>query len=685
MDMKNSTFRILALLILLLARETHAQKLAPCSHAASEQRIAQIEAQSWPRRPFDVQTYKLALDWRPVFKNKSQLYSGVNEIVLRITSPTDTVLLDAAEMTIDSLWINGIRYPNPPQPDGNDQLPIKLESSVGSPGNVLTIKIAYTRTSQTNDGMFFYPKGYYVGQGPSPTFDSIFVEEDVAYTMAEPLDAHKWMPCMDLPYDKAMSEISIIVPRGVSAQSNGHLDSISTNSDGSQTFHWKNDKPVSTYLMVADASTFIEWRDYYRRVSAPADSVLVNYFAWPVDYYQDSIIDGSKYNPRYAVRNTPLMLRAYSERFGEYPFNSYGQVPVHPFAYGGMEHQTMTTINRSWFRGWYEPSIGHELMHQWFGDKTTCETWSDIWLNEGFATFGESIWQEAQYGRVAYYDQIRMQHSRFFGPNAGDNTIPIYDPPILNIFNYATTYLKGGMLLHTIRRMLGNDTLFFHAIRDYSSAFAYTTANTAQFENFLTGRLGMDMSNFFNEWVYGVKWPVYQVRWVESGQGTLTIQLKQTQATPAPSVFHMPVRLIEYPHGGQPDTIVVQNDQRDQYFKLSAAGLIDSIVFDQDAIPVSQNSVVMDPALAVGQSGVQPTEFALRYEPNAVVLSWDLPNASGGTIRILDILGRVVRESSVIEPASHLAIASSQLPSGSYVAMLITPDGARTLRFIISH
>jgi len=133
--------------------------------------------------------------------------------------------------------------------------------------------------------------------------------------------------------------------------------------------------------MCADASHWIQWHDKYVRISNPKDTVPVVYFAWPADY---AVTDttGVAHNARYSFRNTPRMIANDSRLFGEYPFKQYGQVPLQPFAFGGMEHQTMTSITRSVFHGNQEDVIAHELFHQWFGDKTTCETWADIWLNE---------------------------------------------------------------------------------------------------------------------------------------------------------------------------------------------------------------------------------------------------------------------------------------------------------------
>ncbi len=693
--MKHALILAIAFLTLASIGSVSAQSTAPtaagpCSHAQAAQHQLQtqhqlqIESQSWPRRPFDVLSYDLLLDWRPVFANKNKTFYGVQEITLQITAPTDTILLDAEDMRIDSVWFQTVKYATAPQPDTHGQIKIPVPNGTYTQGLIAKIKIAYTRTSQVDSGIYFFPKGTFVGVGAAG--DSVWVEEDLAYTMSEPLDAHKWMPCMDLPYDKALSAISIIVPSGISAQSNGNLDSVTLNKDGSSTYHWRNPDPISTYLIVANASKWKEWKDYYHRQDGSGDSVMSHYYAWQKDY-DETATDGSRYNAQFAFRHTPDMLQVLSQRFGEYPFDRYGQVPVQPFAYGGMEHQTLTTVYRVWLRGRNELGIAHELTHQWFGDKTTCETWSDIWLNESFATFGELLWQEYITGEPAYRGLAQQYASwSMAGYGQSDPSIAIYDPPIQNVFNYATTYLKGSIVLHMLRRMVGTDTLFFHSLRDYSNAYKYSTANTAQFTGFMSNRLGLNLTNFFDEWIYGQRWPAYDIHWGQTAGKLLHVQIAQTQMLPAPSVFHMPVKLVAYLHGEPiPDTITVQNDQRDQSFLIQLSSIVDSVAFDVDAIPLSERNVAYDAALGVRALAQSGPDFAVRYEPGHVVLSWDLPQSERPTLRIVDLIGRVVREVEAQGEASRLLLNESEFANGSYTAILSSGGRVFSSRFVIAH
>ncbi len=645
--------------------------------------IARCQQQILPtKRGYQVLSYKLLLDWRPIFKNKNQRFSGVNEITVSTTQ--SEVVFDAMEMRIDSIKVSGVDVTPVPQPIG-DTLIVPLGPPAPFP-TPSTIKIYYTRTSATNDAMFYYPKRTYAG--PGPVGDSVFTLEDLAYTMSEPLDAHKWMPCNDEPYYKANSAISVIVPRTYSAQSNGTLQSVDTNTDGSLQFNWVSDRPIATYLMCASASVWAEWRDYYHRISNPLDSVSVVYFAWPADYAATDTT-GIAHNARYAFRNTPKMIAAFSKLFGEYPFLQYGQVPVQPFGYGGMEHQTMTTIDRSILHGTNEDVISHELFHQWFGDKTTCETWADIWLNEGFATFGEAIWEEAVNGESTYSHYVGQQAYGFFHPYAprGDvNNIPTYNPPIANVFNDPTTYLKPGCMLHMLRRVLNDDTLFFNTLRDYSNAFAYTTANTWQFMDFVVPRAGalapVNLNTFFNEWLFWPDWPVYKIGWKQSN-GKLLVHVTQQQDST--HLYTMPLRFKAI--AGQDTTLLMfVNDKQSQIFTATLSKPITRLVFDSEAVVLSQSTLAPDATLVDPTLGVQDgstSEGFLRVDVAMGILKLSFAPIAGerGELQILDVLGRIIARRDVPSGAATLTLPMEELASGAYFVRLTDGAGEHTTRF----
>jgi aminopeptidase N len=645
--------------------------LALCAELAPN--IAQGQQQILPtKRGYQVLSYKLLLDWRPVFQNKNQLFSGVNEIT--VTTMQSDVVFDAMEMRIDSIKVSGVAVTPVPQPIG-DTLVVPL----GPPMPVTTpipIQIYYTHTTAIDSGIYFYPKGwYYYSWG-----DSTFVEEDLAYTMSESSDARKWMPCNDEPYYKANSAISVIVPRMYSAQSNGTLQSVDTNVDGSLQFNWVSDRPIATYLMCASASVFTQWQGSYARLSNLLDTVPVVYFAWPVDYAGTGL-----YQAQSAYHNTPLMLAAFSKLFGEYPFKQYGQVTLSPFGYGGMEHQTMTSMERPILDGRNEDVIAHELFHQWFGDKTTCETWADIWLNEGFATFGEALWEENVRGLEGYDGVINAKAKEFLHPSNPYyvDTIPIYNPPLVEMFrkNYLTVYNKPGVMLHMLRRVLANDTLFFNTLRDYSSAFAYTTANTFQFMDFFVARAGalspIDLRTFFNEWLFRPDWPVYQVGWAQSN-GKLFVRVTQSQDSS--HLYTMPLHFKAI--SGQDTTVLTfVNDRQSQLFTAQVSTPIEKLMFDTEAVVLAQATVTPDPTLGV-QTGLTSEGF-LRAQVDASLLKLSFAPVvgEGAGLQILDVLGRIIARRDVPLGETTLSLPVQELASGAYFVRLRDGAGEHTTRF----
>jgi len=639
--------------------------------------FAQIDT---TRRPFVIDSYKILLDWREPFKTKLPMFSGSSDMHVRLEKGTPSINLDAYLMDIDSIYIDGKSLIPVPQPTTKEQVAIPLPTNLQQQGKEFALRVVWRRTSNLNEGFHFYKAKTFVGFGE--IHDSVFVEEDLAYTMSEPLNAHYWMPCLDLPYNKAASEITIIVPKPYSAQSNGALVSVTELPDSSRAYHWVSDKPLASYLMVADASNFIEWHDYYQRISNPQDSVRLLYYAWPSDYNETEVKDGTKYNAQNALRNTPLMMREFSKRFGEYPFKQYGQVPVQPFDFGGMEHQGMSTINRRWLRGFDDDGIAHELAHQWFGDKTTCETWRDIWLNESFASFCEFVWEEAANGKDAYLALVRETANNYFRDD--NHHIPIYAPPlegVEGVFNTSTVYYKGSCVLHMLRKQLQNDTLFFNSLKDYSSNFAYTTANTEQAIEFFKKRMNRDLTDFFDQWIYGPLNPEYNVTWAQGSDNKVILRVEQTQTAQDHFTLSLPF-YVTYTNS-KTDTLWFANTERLQEFQFSASNKVRDIKFGKDEIILSTATVVKNASLAVRLSE-ENFLYSIVSSQGRQLTTLDLKHGIRYRyVQLFDALGRKVWETPFGESSTQVALPS--LSSGTYTVAITSENGiaaTRTLAII---
>jgi len=377
------------------------------------------------------------------------------------------------------------------------------------------------------------------------------------WTLSEPYGAKYWWPCKDTPADKADSaDIFITIPEDQLAGSNGALFSVTNNGDGTKTFHWHEQYPIATYLVSLAIGNYDHFQEYYRY--SDTDSMLLDYYVYP----------GELENARSAFADMHDYLDALSYYFGPYPFlkEKYGMAQYNRG--GGMEHQTLTSIGPIGSEWTY--LYVHELGHQWFGDAVTCASWTDIWLNEGFASYSEALYAEwAGYnnhppGFEAYQDYMMSQYYIEGG------TIFITDTSsVSNIFN-KIVYDKGSWVLHMLRHILGDD-VFFDVLKNYVSdmRWQYGSVSTANFKTICEEKSGLDLSPFFEQWLYHPYYPIYKYSWSSLFSGTteytVVLQLDQIQNT---TLYQMPIDVWIGFQDGSDTTIVVQNDAWQQTYSL---------------------------------------------------------------------------------------------------------------------
>ncbi len=385
------------------------------------------------------------------------------------------------------------------------------------------------------------------------------------WTLSEPYGAKDWWPCNDHPLDKAdSSDIIVTCDSAFKVGSNGKLISVVNNGDGTSTHYWQHRYPVSSYLIsiaLTNYSSFSNWFKY-----TPTDSMEVLNYVLPE-------------NLSSAMAGLPKAvdgLQIFSDLFGLYPFISekYGHAQ---FGWGGgMEHQTMTSLG-----GFSEGLVIHELAHQWFGDMITCRTWPDIWLNEGFATYLEVLYQEKKYGTSSYWSRITSHMSS--AKNAVGSIYVTDTTNIGTLFNWNLVYAKGATVLHMLRHVIG-DTMFFRSMYNYANdmRFKYGTASTDDFQSVCETTSGQNLDYFFNEWVYGEKYPNYTYGWTSepsAGGYTLTIGLSQTTGTANPTFFTMPIDFKIFASGWD-TTVVLFNDQLTQTFSFDVSHQPTSVQLD---------------------------------------------------------------------------------------------------------
>ncbi|MBN2464121.1 M1 family metallopeptidase [candidate division WOR-3 bacterium] len=436
-------------------------------------------------------------------------------------------------------------------------------------------------------------RGYYFARPPSVT-------HAYCMTCTPPEDARYWMPCYDAPMDKAERgvELNLTVPDSFQTCANGLLDSV-TSGAGTKTYWWNHPYSIATYLIVFSASRFATWQ--HDITLQTGDTLPSIYFMWP----EDSAVS----------RNTfsliPDMMGYFSDsvRFGPYPFEKYGMVPGYTgFPWGGMENQTMTMIHTQWLRSGSPIGMAHELSHMWWGDMVTCVDFANVWLNEGFATWAECLYNGHLNGRSQFESYIASKGRSYFSQHRSRD-FPMYNPPPAEIYNGGIIYAKGSWVMRMLQFVEGdtawqNPGIFFRALRAYGDSFKYGTASTEDFQRINEQFSGQNLDWFFNEWVYDRGYPRYTISWDKQPLGDswqVTATLAQHNDTNSARLFHMP-----YPirfNCGSESTVVTFHPQ-------------DTVAVDTFVLAAEPLSMTPDPANWVLDSSFV-TGIEEGYKPQA--------------------------------------------------------------------
>ncbi len=404
---------------------------------------------------------------------------------------------------------------------------------------------------------------------------SQFSEGEMVWSLSEPEGARTWWPCKDRPDDKAMVEEWYTVHDSWTATGNGI--SVGTSKQGRKmTYKWRSSYPLTTYLVSVAGTDYVTWSETYIDLLGNPMPV-VNYV------YPEDLADAQE-----SLNRTVDMLGFFAQLFGEYPFvdDKYGH-SAFPFS-GAMEHTSNTSYGYVLLNGGhnYDFIVAHELAHQWWGDSVSPETWPDIWLNEGFATYSEALWVENESGAQAYQDYMNsFWRENFSGP--------LYDPPVL--FSN-TVYDKGGWVQHMLRGVLG-DTAFFDGQRDWYTGRRDGVGNTAEYQATLEAQYGASLGWFFQEWVYLENSPRYEYGWTTAdlGSGAYRTWLRIRQVQSDAGTFTMPVQVTLVTGSGS-EVRTVWNDAADQDFTLDTSEPLLDLIFDEKdwILKAAETEIVLD-------------------------------------------------------------------------------------------
>lgn len=483
----------------------------------------------------------------------------------------------------------------------------------------------------------------------------------IMWTLSEPYGAKDWWPCKQSLTDKADSlDTYITVPTGNKVAGNGTLINELNNPDTTTTIHWKCRYPIVPYLIAFAVTPYAEIS--FQSQLTTGDLLVQNYV-----YKEDSTAAYSQ------LWTTDTLLRFYDSLVGPYPFmdEKYGHAQFGRG--GGMEHQTMSFMYHFGFS-----LNAHELAHQWFGDKITCGSWQDIWLNEGFATYFAGLPLETLYDGYLWNDwKVSVLDVVVSEPGG---SVLVYDTTnVGRIFDPRLTYRKGAYVLHMLRKQIG-DVAFFEAIRTYLTDpnLAYSTALTDDLFAHFETQTGYDLTSFKNEWIYQEGYPSFGIDW-EQKNDEIQMSLTQTTSHSSVSFFHLSVPILLESVSGDSLWLKLQADQNQENFVIPVNFEVSKISIDPELDLISKGNYTIN----------KSTLTELKIYPNPVINQLTI-SPGGDLTRIVEyeiysIDGKLVLFENQLNHSFPWAIDVSKLVQGNYTIILKSPNESTSLKFVVSH
>ncbi|MBV6479258.1 MAG: hypothetical protein HGGPFJEG_02029 [Ignavibacteria bacterium] len=511
-------------------------------------------AQVKSERNYNVISYSLDLNLYDCFiRPFPTSFSASEKITVLNESSSGQISLDAYDgsLIIDSVGLSG--------------------TSFSHSDNILTINLdRFYDSSEVFDLLIYY-------RHKNVKDSSFMTGRGIVYTDCEPIGARRWFVCNDIPSDKAITEITTRVPVGVIYGATGNLtDSLVSND--TLIYKYVSRYPVATYLVaIAGKTDFRLQENIWNRYG---DNEKI-----PLRYYSQK--GETEFNINNVMKKVPEILEFFSKLFGPYPFEKLAFATTdQQYQWGGMENQTLITLCPDC---WIEDLVCHEAAHQWFGDLISPSAWSDIWLNEGFATYCEAIWAEYKYDYTGYKNLIDYEASKYLKHNPGRE---IYNkdwdkniPADTILFNDYLAYSKSACVLHMFRYLVG-DSVFFNSLELYARnpEYMYGNISTGEFIKFMSSVTNRDLLWFFGQWLMQPNHPVYQNRTniKKAGDAKWKVEYTITQHQTNSGFFKMPVELKVVFENGSDTLIKVDNDYNVQKYEFEFSSKPKRVLFDPD-------------------------------------------------------------------------------------------------------
>jgi len=524
----------------------------------------------------------------------------------------------------------------------------------------LVIDLPITQNTGVLDSLTVTYSGNPISSGFGSFEQTFHNEAPIIWTLSEPYGAKAWWPCKQDLIDK-IDSIDVFLTTPINTPSNEPYVAVSNGLEQGQTIagtkkttHFKHNHPIPAYLVAIAATNY---EVYTHLVENNGNSFEIVNYVYPED------LD-------YAQANTPVtvdIINLYSSLFEEYPYadEKYGHAQ---FGWGGgMEHTTV-----SFMGGFGRSLIAHELGHQWFGDKVTCGSWKDIWLNESFATYLSGLVVEHLDGNDDFTTwKSQLNGSITLQPDGAVYLSDSDTTSVGRIFSNRLSYNKGAMVIHMLRKKLG-DVPFFEALQAYLDApdLAYDYAKTEDFIAIVETETGTDLTEFFDDWLFNEGYPSYTIDWNQPETDELDLFISQTQSHPSVSFFESPITLRLLGNNGESQDITLENTINNQSFTEAVNFQVQTVIFDPESDIISRNNEVN---LSVDRLEAANT-LTLFPSPTSDFLSIKKPdNLSVLEVRIYNTLGQLLLSS-----AFQNKIDLSSFASGLLIIKFNTTSGVLT-------
>lgn len=422
----------------------------------------------------------------------------------------------------------------------------------------------------------------YYGGKPSFFLEYIstwsFRDGNMMATRSQPHGCSYWWPCQNNLSGKIDSiSITLLCKEPYTGVANGVLTDRGMYNDTLQYFTWEHKYPIVPYLVAISVAPYEEIIDF-APVRMGSDSIKIVNYVWP--FYKNTAED--------LVKQTLPMMSLFDSLFGPYPFEleQYGHAQWH--LNGGMEHQTMSFMGSFSF-----DLIAHELAHQWFGNKVTCGSWEDLWLNEGFATYANVMCYEFLRSDSLWRLQLRNGLDRVMSRPFG-SVLATDTQTISNLFDQRTVYDKGAFVLHMLRFVCG-DKAFFDGIKNYLNDpdHSYGFALRSGLQRHLEAASGKDLSRFFEQWVENEGYPTYNI-YYKVVENNLEIQVLQSTSHPSNAFFSNPIPLrVHGPNATFEDLIITPNAPNSS-FSIPLSFALKNLEFDPDYKVIGKANLILE-------------------------------------------------------------------------------------------